>query len=84
MIQDPNGIRTLEDYLKKVKAEAAYFGEDKGERTFYLVTDITGADKIPAIAEPLFQGFKAKVEFHPVMTADDLRKGLQFLRSVNL
>jgi len=31
---------------------------------------------IPVIAEPLFQELQSKVEFIPVMNADDLQRGL--------
>jgi hypothetical protein len=34
------------------------------------------ADQIPALAEPLFQEWGANVEFHPVMTLEDLKKGV--------
>jgi hypothetical protein len=34
---------------------------------------------INSIAEPLFQEFGAKVEFHPVMVFDDLKKAVQNL-----
>ncbi len=37
------------------------------------------ADMIPGIAEPLFQGMGANVEFHPVMSLDDLKKAVQHL-----
>jgi hypothetical protein len=33
------------------------------------------ADKIPVIAEPFFE-MGAKVEFHPVMNFEELKKGL--------
>ena len=32
--------------------------------------------EIPAIAEPLFMGLQASLEFVPVMNVDDLRSGL--------
>ena len=31
---------------------------------------------MPVIAEPLFQELQSKVEFLPVMNADDLQRGL--------
>ena len=79
MVNDPNGMQTLENYLKKIKAEATYFAEDKGERTFYIVADIASADKLPSIAEPMFQGLNAKVEVHPAMNLDDLKRAIQNL-----
>lgn len=76
MIKDPKGIKKLEAYYKKIKAEAAYFYEDNGERTMAFIIDMKSVDMIPAIAEPMFQDFNAKVEFHPVMILEDLKKGL--------
>jgi hypothetical protein len=35
---------------------------------------------IPDIAEPLFQDIGAKVEFHPVMLFEDLKKAVGRLR----
>jgi hypothetical protein len=32
MVQDPNLLRKLEEYINKVKAEAAYFFEADGNR----------------------------------------------------
>jgi len=75
MIKDPKGIKKLEAYYKKIKAEAAYFYEDNGERTMAFIIDMKSVDMIPAIAEPMFQEFNAKVEFHPVMILEDLKKG---------
>ena len=34
---------------------------------------------IPSIAEPLFQDIGAKVEFHPVMVFEDLKKAIEHL-----
>ena len=46
------------------------------DRTFVFIVDMQSADQIPALAEPLFQEWGAKVEFHPVMTLEDLKKGV--------
>ena len=77
MIQDPNGIQKLEEYVKMIKPEAAYFYETNGERTFFFAIDLASVDMIPSIAEPLFQAFNARVELHPAMTLDDVKKGVQ-------
>jgi hypothetical protein len=34
---------------------------------------------IPSVAEPLFQDFGAKVEFHPVMVLEDLKQALEHM-----
>jgi hypothetical protein len=78
MIDDPNGIKPLQDYINTVKAEAAYASESHGDRTFYVVVDIPSADMIPSIVEPLFH-LGATVEIQPAMTIDDLTKAMQRL-----
>lgn len=47
-----------------------------GQRTGWIVFDMTDPSQIPEIAEPLFLNFDAAVEFVPVMNAEDLQKGL--------
>jgi len=75
MVKDPNGLKILEDYISKINAEAAYFYEE--DRTFLFIADMASADMIPVFAEPLFQGLNAKVEFHPAMTLEDVKRGIQ-------
>ena len=74
-VQNPNFIRNLEDYMKKAKPEAAYFFEDEGERVAAFVVDMQSSDQIPVLAEPLFIGMGAKVEFHPAMNFEELKRG---------
>lgn len=75
MVKDPNFIANMENYVKATKAEQAYFLELNGDRTAVFVMDLPSVDRIPAVAEPLFM-LGAKVELHPAMTLDDLKKGI--------
>ena len=75
MVKDPNFLRDLEEYMNKIKSEASYFFEADGKRTFGFVVDMQSTDQIPMFAEPLFQ-WGAEVEFHPVMSFDDLKKAV--------
>jgi hypothetical protein len=75
MIKDPNFVKNIEGFVRDTKAEAAYFTEVNGDRVAIFIADIQSADKIPSIAEPFFM-MGAKVEFHPTMVLDDLKKGL--------
>jgi hypothetical protein len=75
-VKDPNFLKNLEDYMNKAKPEAAYFFEADGDRVAAFVVDLQSADQIVVLAEPLFNGMGAKVEFHPVMNFDDLKKGI--------
>lgn len=61
--------------LESLKPEAAYFGAGtSGERGGVIVFDMKDTSQIPAIAEPFFLAFNAKVTFFPVMSAQDLAK----------
>ena len=84
MVQDPNFLKKLEEYTNKVKAEAAYFFEAGGNRVAAFIVDIQSTDQIPVLTESLFSGMGAHVELHPVMSLDDLKKGIpQAVREVN-
>ena len=76
MVQDPNFLKKLETYINKVKAEATYFFEANGNRVAAFIVDIQNTDQIPILVEPLFSGMGAHVELHPVMSLDDLKKGI--------
>jgi len=59
-----------------IQPEAAYFSTEGGTRTSYIFFNLDDPAMIPVIAEPLFQELQLKVEFVPVMNADDLQRGL--------
>jgi hypothetical protein len=65
---------TIQSILAELKPEAAYFTDDKGQRTGLIFLDMQDASQIPAIAEPWFLAFNAAIELHPVMVPDDLAK----------
>lgn len=64
---------TIESIINQQKPEAAYFGEEEGSRTGYIVVDLKNASEIPRYAEPWFLAFNALIEIHPVMTLQDLK-----------
>jgi hypothetical protein len=68
--------RKLQAIMADLKPEAAYFLTMDGQRTALVVFDLQDPSQIPTIAEPFFIGFDADVELYPVMTAEDLAKGL--------
>lgn len=63
--------------LAELKPEAAYFTVQNGLRTGLIFIDVQDISAMPAICEPFFMAFDAAIEMTPVMTADDLRTGLQ-------
>jgi hypothetical protein len=75
-LQDPKFGDKMQTMLKDMKAEAAYFTTINGHRGGYIVINMDDASQMVAMAEPVFFGFKAKVEFIPVMLPQDLAKGM--------
>ena len=61
--------------IESLKPEAAYFTAGaSGERGGFIVFDLKDTSQIPAIAEPFFLAYNAKLTFTPVMNAADLTK----------
>jgi len=60
--------------LDEVRPEAVYFTETNGERTVIMIVELEMPSRIPALAEPWFLTFNAKVEFHVVMGQEELQE----------
>lgn len=68
--------KTVQSVIDRLQPEAAYFGPNEdGERSAFMVFDMEGSWQIPGIAEEVFQNLNAKIQFSPVMNADDLKRG---------
>ncbi len=66
---------TIEGILADLKPEAAYFlADDSGQRSGSIVFDLKDSSQIPAVAEPWFLAFGAKISLRPVMNPQDLAK----------
>jgi hypothetical protein len=64
---------TIERILADLKPEAVYFfADDEGRRSGSIVFDMTDTSQIPAVAEPWFLAFDAKVSLRPIMNPQDL------------
>ncbi|MGW7271445.1 hypothetical protein ACWGH5_13065 [Streptomyces sp. NPDC054864] len=68
--------KIIQSVTEQLKPEAAYFGPSDGGRTATFVFDMQDSSEIPAAAEPFLLELGAEIELHPVMNAEDLRKGL--------
>jgi hypothetical protein len=76
MVQDPNFLKKLEDYMNKVRPEVAYFMPVDGHRAAAFIVNVQSNEQVPTIVEPLFQWMGANVDVIPVMNFDELKKGL--------
>lgn len=74
VLRDPQFGKKMEDILKEVKAEASYWTTICGARGGYVIVNMDDPSQMVALAEPFFFGFKADVDFIPVMTPEDLGK----------
>ncbi|MFJ6717791.1 MULTISPECIES: DUF3303 family protein [unclassified Streptomyces] len=70
----PQAMRKL---METLKPESAYFGLSEGVRSCWIVFDMQDSSQLPAIGDDLFSQLGAEMEICPVMTAEDLTKGLQ-------
>ena len=68
--------KVFQQLIEDLKPEAAYFHAVDGNRGGFFVVNMQESSQIAEIAERLFFGVSAKIELVPVMTADDLSKGL--------
>ena len=63
--------------LESLKPEAAYFTTGAtGERGGLIIFDMKDTSQLPAIAEPFFLAYNARVTFTPVMNAKDLANAI--------
>jgi hypothetical protein len=67
--------KTIQNILAELKPEAAYFSEENGERSGFIVFDMKDSSQLTAIAEPWFLAFNATVTVRPAMNVDDLAAG---------
>jgi hypothetical protein len=64
---------SFQKILDALKPEAAYFTTGAGgERGGFIVFDLKDTSQIPAVVEPFFLAYHARVTVFPVMNAQDL------------
>ena len=73
-VRDGSAGSKLNRILEETRPQAVYFAEFNGQRGAIMIIDVEDPSKVPAFAEPWFLTFNADVEFHIVMSPDDLKR----------
>jgi hypothetical protein len=79
-IKDGSIAKIFGQFIETFKPEATYFITQNGERCGVFVFDLKQPSQMPAVAEPLFIGLQARIEYCPAMTVEDLKTGLAALK----
>lgn len=66
----------FERLMQDLKPEAAYFYPEAGDRGGVLFVNAKDSSELVSLVEPFWFGLKAKVSITPVMSAEDLMKGM--------
>lgn len=66
--------KRLEAIVEQTKPEVTYFCEFGGRRVAIMIVHPEDPSAIPQLAEPWFLQFNAEVEFHIVMTPEEVRR----------
>ncbi|MEV0717711.1 hypothetical protein [Asanoa sp. NPDC050611] len=76
-IHDGSLGQLVDSTMERITPEAVYFATRDGVRTMYVVFDLDEPVRMIEIAEPLFAGLQARIDFTPALTPDDVRQGIE-------
>lgn len=76
MIKDGRMAGLIQEFMAKYKPEVAYFMTLDGCRTAMFIVDMADNASMVPMGEPFFMDLNAKLDVIPVMTPEDLRRGL--------
>ena len=68
--------KAIGDLVQATKAETTYCTLIDGQRGGFLIFDATDPAILPRALEPFFAALDAAVDIVPVLTLDDLKRGL--------
>ena len=74
--------KVFQGIIEELKPEAAYFFPEGGERAGLFVVDMKESSQVAEMAERFFLGLNARIAMVPVMSAEDLQKGLVGVRGI--
>ncbi len=68
--------QAIDNLVKATKADAAYFTLVNGKRGGMIFFEEDDSTRMPQINEPMFAALDAAIEIVPVMTHEELKRGL--------
>jgi hypothetical protein len=75
-VKDGTLEQAIENLIKATKADASYFTMIDGKRGGVVFFEENDTTRLPQINEPMFAALDAAIEIVPVLTLDELRRGV--------
>lgn len=73
-VLDGSAGEKMQKIIEDSKAQSVFMMELNGQRAALMIIDMENESQIPKFAEPWFLQFNANVEFHVVMSPEDLER----------
>jgi len=68
--------QNFQSLIEDFKPEAAYFFPENGQRSGFMIVNMTDSSDLAKVAEAFWFGLRADISVTPVMNGEDLEKGL--------
>jgi hypothetical protein len=79
-VKDGTIGKIMAQFTEEHRPEAAYFTTENGERTAMFFLDVKDSSMMPSLAEPFFMQLNARVSYSMVMSAQELKAGLEKIK----
>lgn len=74
--KDGTILQAIETLIEATNAEASYFTLIDGQRAGYIIFEETDQARLTELNERMFAALDAAIDTVPVLTLDDLKRGL--------
>lgn len=74
--------QNFQSLMEEFKPEAAYFYPENGQRSGFMIVNMTDSSDLAKIAESFWFGLHADISVTPVMNGEDLAKGLSGIEGI--
>ncbi len=74
LVRDGDIGEKVQAILQETRPEVVYFTNYDGQRGAIMIVEVQDPSQVPALAEPWYLLLDADVQFHVVMTPEDLTR----------